>query len=355
MAQSNPFTGSFDGQKNSITNLNIDVTTDYQGMFGNLKGVYYQEATVKDLSLLNCSVTGGDYIGGLIGNIDYYGTVENCNITGTIKGGSATGGTTGGIAGLSRGTVKNSYSAAGVTGISSASTGGLVGQNSNNGVIQNCYSTGSVSGAVSRTGGLVGNNWGAIQSCYSTGDVTGNSTVGGLVGVNGGIVQNCYSNSTVTGFDTVGGLVGQNGDGTIQYCYTTGTVACDDKGYGGVAGVAGSHSGTNSKVRNSVALNPSLRCPTNNFMRVAVMMTVNTMKNNYARSDMVTTYLANPGWYPTVGLDTGDGQSVSATTYNTYNFWTTAANWDGAAWDLDTIWQWIGILPTLRNMPAGNQ
>ena len=336
------FYGSFDGQTNSITNLRINLAADYQGMFGRINS----NGTVKNLSLLNCNVSGRTYAGGIIGMIETYGnfSVENCDVTGTISGSSDVGG----IAGLSSGIMKKCYSSATVSGTDNV--GGLVGINHYYASIQNCYATGGVSGGNNYAGGLVGFNYADIQYCYSTGNVSGYDCSGGLVGINIGPIQNCYSKSAVSGYDSVGGLVGRNWGGGIEYCYATGTVTGSDTGQGQVAGIAGDGG---AAVRNCVALNPSLKCRVNNFARVATFS--NNMKNNYARNDMVTTYLANPGWYPDKGLDTKDGQDVQSYIYNYGSFWTTATNWDGAAWDLNTAWQWGDGLPILRSMPAGNQ
>jgi prepilin-type N-terminal cleavage/methylation domain-containing protein len=51
--------------------------------------------------------------------------------------------------------------------------GGLVGQN--NGTIENCYTTGKVSGSGNCIGGLVGYNYGTIIDCYYNSETTGQS------------------------------------------------------------------------------------------------------------------------------------------------------------------------------------
>ena len=91
----------------------------------------------------------------------------------------------------------------------------------NNGVVTNSYSTGNVSGTVGTVGGLVGDNWdGAVSDSYATGSVTGSSCVGGLVAYsNRGTVIDSYSTGGVTGGDDVGGLVGRSYDGTTGECF----------------------------------------------------------------------------------------------------------------------------------------
>jgi hypothetical protein len=94
--------------------------------------------------------------------------------------------------------------------------GVLVGRN--DGQIYNCYcAAGSVTGN-SSVGGLAGRiEKGYVSTCYCTGNVTGTERVGGLVGYNeGGTVSNCYSIGAVTGGESVGGLVGGGDVGTVS-------------------------------------------------------------------------------------------------------------------------------------------
>ena len=83
-----------------------------------------------------------------------------------------------------------------------------------------------------RVGALAGTNGGIIENCYTTGSVTGTKTnydyyYGGLVGYNNGIIKNCYSTTTVTSpGGNVGGLAGYNGK-TIENCFATGNVTGD--------------------------------------------------------------------------------------------------------------------------------
>jgi hypothetical protein len=112
------------------------------------------------------------------------------------------------------GMITNCYSAGSISG--NNYVGGLVGYHYYFGMITNCYSAGSVSGN-NYVGGLVGYNsyCVAITNCYSAGSVSGNNYVGGLVGYNGSNncksnIRNCYSTGSVTGSSFVGGLVGYN-------------------------------------------------------------------------------------------------------------------------------------------------
>jgi len=169
----NKFTGSFDGQGYEIRDFYINrPNEDFIGLFGFVDN----EGVIQDIGVVNATVTGEVFVGGLVG--------------------------------FTRGTVSNSYSANNVTG--KGAVGGLVGWNIE-GTISNSHATGSVTG-VSRVGGLVGRNEdGTLSDSYSTGSATGSSRVGGLVGENyEGNVSNSYSTGSVSSTTRVGGLVGEN-------------------------------------------------------------------------------------------------------------------------------------------------
>ena len=156
------FAGTFDGLGHTISNLNINrPTTDYVGLFGNTVST----SVIKNVGLVGGSVTGQNYVGGLVGA--NYGTISSSYATGAVSG---SGYYTGGLVGYNYGgTISNSYATGAVSG-SGYYTGGLVGYN--NGTISNSYATGAVSGS-GYTGGLVGNNGGTISSSYATGPVSG--------------------------------------------------------------------------------------------------------------------------------------------------------------------------------------
>jgi hypothetical protein len=85
--------------------------------------------------------------------------------------------------------------------------GGLVGRLHKTNV-SNSYISGNATGN-EVIGGLVGDNFVSyMKSCYSTGRVTGGKGIGDLVGENLGYVSNSYSTASVTGNEHVGSLVG---------------------------------------------------------------------------------------------------------------------------------------------------
>jgi hypothetical protein len=231
------FTGIFDGMGHKITNLTINTNgsaNDFLGLFG-----YVVSGEIKNLGIEKFFITGANYsgiIGGLVGWNDS-GNINNCYSTGLITGGDSV-----------------------------YLIGGLVGELSQNSNISNCYSNSIITGGPEsyQIGGLVGMMEGInISNSYSIGAITsgnGASTIGGLVGENDWAkIDNCYSETVVTGdsnSEYFGGLVGGNG-GDINNCYSTGTVTVKDysSDIGGLSGVSGGNDGTisNSHSTSTVA------------------------------------------------------------------------------------------------------
>ena len=199
----NLFWGEFDGQGYEIRDLFINRPHEYYvGLFG-LVGY---RGVIKDVGVVNFTVSGSNRVGGLVG--ENWGTVSNSYATGRVSGSSCVGG----LVGKNEDTVSNSYSTASVTG--DYHVGSLVGWNE--GPVSDSYATGSVSGDMN-IGGLVGINSGTVSNSYSTGNVTGSVHVGGLVGRNlWGTVSDSYSTASVTGDEDVGGLVGWSYDSTVS-------------------------------------------------------------------------------------------------------------------------------------------
>ena len=209
-----PFAGSFDGAGHVIRDLHIYRRgEDFVGLFGLLWG-----GSIVSLGLEDLELTGDEYVGGLVGDIDKDGTVTGSYATGSVTGNSRVGGLVGDA---SSGMVTGSYATGSVTG-SGSSVGGLVGENGIDGMVTGSYATGSVMGSGSSVGGLVGSNQGGtVTGSYATGSVTAGSFVGGLVGDidKDGTVTGSYATGSVTGDWAVGGLVGYNQDGTVTQSY----------------------------------------------------------------------------------------------------------------------------------------
>ncbi len=168
----NPFSGSFDGNGNVISNLTIEKTnTDLVSMFGFVAS----GAVIKNFGLENVNITvdNGDYVAGIAGWS--IGTIENCYVTGSISGYERVGGIVGGL--TSNGIIRNCYAQVQVTATNQIA-GGIAGIVLMNGTIEDSYSSSTVTGALS--GGLVGQNLDssqAIESFFNT-DLTATSALG---------------------------------------------------------------------------------------------------------------------------------------------------------------------------------
>jgi len=141
------FRGTFNGDGHVISGVYINSTSDYQGLFGEVR-----DGTIKNLGVAASYVKGNRYVGVLVGGI----------FPGNYIG--------------SRGSI-----------------------------IVNSYATGNVSGN-SNVGGLAGSGWGTeIINSYAAGKVTGTSLVGSLVG-SGGVIPNSYYDKTINTQDNDKGI-----------------------------------------------------------------------------------------------------------------------------------------------------
>ncbi len=158
------YTGTFDGNGYSISNLSMDRDnpSDKRGLFGTVLGT----ATIKNVQLHNCTFNSGRAVYlGLVA-ADNRGTIKNCNVDGQL--------------------IATSQPAV--------------------------------------MGGLAGKNSGSSFSSYAKPVLTNGSTMGGLVGENAFFVDNSFANVSLTTSGTVGGLVGYN-NGLLYNNYIIGTTS----------------------------------------------------------------------------------------------------------------------------------
>ena len=178
------FTGTFDGAGFVLRNLVVNrPTTTYQGFFGYLDG-----ARVRNLTLENADVHGGQYSGALSG-------YANASVLHNLRADVMIAGT-------------------------SANAGGMVGY-LNGGAVRHCGVSGNVTGTTS-VGGLTGYlATGIVTDCYNRAEVAGTSQVGGLIGYHAsGSIYRCHSNSAVTFATTYGGgLTGRGLPASTIDCY----------------------------------------------------------------------------------------------------------------------------------------
>ena len=200
--EQNSFKGTFDGCGYVISNLKINTTENNVGLFG-----CTNKASIENLGLENCDMSGSGYIGGLVG-LSISSKISNSYCSGMVSG----SGQVGGVVGESRSShIKNLYFKGEVVG-TAGHVGGISGCLRVGGTFENCYSEGSVTGGGYYTGGLAGANYDGVpvNKSFSSCDVVGNSSVGGLIGCVGASLRNSFFVGKVSGKRDVGGLVGFN-------------------------------------------------------------------------------------------------------------------------------------------------
>lgn len=186
-------------------------------------------------------VSANDTVGGITGSLcadygDEEVVVRNVITAGTVT--ATDSGDAGGIAGRTcGGLIENVSSTSSVEANSNA--GGLTGSNYDARIYRS-YATGSVTAIVGPAGGIASRNAddGLIEESFSTGNVSGVERVGGVAGANGARILNSYARGTVAGETQVGGIAGRCG-GEIEKSYATGPITGDTN----VGGVVGSDQG----------------------------------------------------------------------------------------------------------------
>tara|TARA_R110002126_G_scaffold19816_1_gene74234 strand:+ start:595 stop:2094 length:1500 start_codon:yes stop_codon:yes gene_type:complete len=297
------FKGHLDGNNKIISNLYINTpNARYTGLFGKTNA----NTTFKNIILSNVSIIGGDKdTGGIVGN-SHSPLIDNCKVEGTITGGRYVGGiigyantgetriisncmfegnivgteNVGGIAGYTRagymnyctskGSIAGDYRIGGLSGdafhfeMNNSSsvavvqgnlvTGGLVGEiitgnikdsffegsvegtkmsggisgkTSSSSSIVNSYNVGTIEGT-EYIGGLVGSmNDTSIQKSFNSGDIIGSSIVGGIAAfvatsTDQSHVKHCYNSGKLSGGVRVAGIAGLVDRGRVSYCYNLG-------------------------------------------------------------------------------------------------------------------------------------
>jgi filamentous hemagglutinin family protein len=293
------FTGVFEGAGHLILNLDIDFTTAVSqsapdgsttdGMVG-LFGEVGTAGTVRDVTLSNALVTGGNGmdVGGLVGLDE--GAITNATFNGSVRGGAGSSSLDAAVGGLAGevifGAITDSSASSTVAGGANAWAGGLVGALLGGASINGSQASGAVSvgdspaGPQASAGGLVGLMHGydgatsdpdSVTGSYATGAVTGGASAwtGGLVGFleNGGVTTSYATGSvTLTAgssssiVSAVGGFVGGMISGSISQSWSSGAVTAPGAaGSGDGATMVGGFAGyidPNSSVSYAYSLSP---------------------------------------------------------------------------------------------------
>lgn len=173
------YSGTFDGNGHTISNLYIKVQRDGVGFFG-----YMEYGTIKNIVFDNAQVenTGNNYkypytgivVGAAFGTLQNLKTLKNCSVKSSVRA-------LGGIAG----TITQSCS-----------------NLENNATVSGIYEVGGIAGSFSQY---------TLSSCVNNGMVTENSSgeCGGIVGfLSSGTIEDCANYGNITGTNEIGGIVG---------------------------------------------------------------------------------------------------------------------------------------------------
>ena len=167
-------------------------------------------------------VFGQNTLGGLVGVNTGLAIVDNSHASARIFALHDPGqrAWAGGLAGVNKGSITDSHASGSIFGIQSQYIGGLVGEHGYGGTVARCCASSEVSvlGQAYAIGGLVGAMVvrGTIVDCYATGDVRSDdssSYLGGLIGLAWGDIERCYSVGEVvagTNSESLGGLTGHH-------------------------------------------------------------------------------------------------------------------------------------------------
>ncbi|MDY2813514.1 MAG: GLUG motif-containing protein [Dorea sp.] len=106
------------------------------------------------------------------------------------------------------------YTISGLTITNSVTPAGLFGVLQETGVVKNLNVSGDVSpsGDADVVGGIAGENNGTIENCTYTGSISGKQNTGGIAGINGttGNIKKCNVSGTISGENMTGGIAGYN-------------------------------------------------------------------------------------------------------------------------------------------------
>ena len=160
-----------------------------------------------------------------------YGEIKNCINEANLAVEGTDVGTVGGIVGgFNNGTIEKCLNTANLT--EAETSAGIVGHQ-NLGTISKCSNQGNMGNSESMSAGITVINRpnGIVEECYNIGNITGDRKSAGIAGLNDekGIVKYCYN----TGASTVNGIIGENNDETndsttgVYNCYNIGTVVED--------------------------------------------------------------------------------------------------------------------------------
>lgn len=222
-------------EKGNITNnvVNNHTTSEvYDGslrMGGVIGEINNGSYIFSDISA-KLELTGGEYIGGIVGRIDGSSNDEN-KFNNCLVDGSITGQNCGGIIGIvGYEEIVHVFNSSSSCDISARQyVGGIIGEIDSRGetVIENCHTSGTFYGQ--KAGGILGYQFrgpqkAIISNCYSISDIYScddlHGVSGGIVGDATCLVTNCYSSGNIIASSCVGAIIGEESSSKISNnCY----------------------------------------------------------------------------------------------------------------------------------------
>jgi uncharacterized repeat protein (TIGR02543 family) len=226
------FSGLFDGNGFTISNLTVTATQSYVGLFG------YSTGVIRGLKLANVTIDvsgpidGPIYAGAVVGySTGTLRSIETLSGSVASRARAANTGYVGGIVGAhfnNYRTYSDMINRVSVSGIAN-SIGGVLGYSNASLIISNSTNHGNIQGS-NYVGGLVGNFYGyssANNNLLNFGSVVGSNYVGGIFGRSGSYtnISSAINHGSVTGSGyAVGGIVGEQGYGSILNSLNNGNV-----------------------------------------------------------------------------------------------------------------------------------
>ena len=194
----------------TISNNNNSLATDGTGgIIGRTRGLLRVENCSSSMTVIGSFTDNSSGTGGIVGQAENDAgglTMVDCNFTGSVSNMSLATTNTfcGGLVGKSIGSDFNRCKSNGDIIGSKDYVGGLIGSLDAASSIKNSYATGNVTGE-DKVGGAIGDSNGEVENCYSTGLVTGSgSDVGGFCGADTGNITNCFYDSETSGQSDTG-------------------------------------------------------------------------------------------------------------------------------------------------------
>ena len=280
------FGGIIHGHGHEISNLHLD---NDGANYVALIGILGKEGAIDSLVIKSGHVSGKQYVGAFAGSAE--GTITHCVSHADVSGAAYVGGIAGAVKGgrlvgvqsfgsVSGSATANNYGVGGIAG--QVSDGGLVQQALNDGLvsgygpvagivgtttvsaaapvsIRGCRNAGSITSANNSAAGIVANGGSTantlfVDGCVNTADVvtTRTSSIGayssdgfaGIVATGNPVITDCWNAGHVKAPDHVGGLLGWPASSysavTIKNCVNTGYVEATAENAAGAGAIAGS-------------------------------------------------------------------------------------------------------------------